>query len=422
MSDETPPFTVAPGEMEPAREALAAADEALGAVRAEHAAGRFPLLDVPHAVDDLGPAADAAKAFLKDTSDIVLLGTGGSSLGAQALAALRPRGATPRMHFFANLDAATWEESFASFDLKTTRFLSVSKSGATPETLMQTIAAADAIERAGGGKYLKHHFLAVSELKESPLVHFAGQIGCPLLPHPKDIGGRFSVLTVAGLLPAMLMGLDAESVRAGAREMTAPVLGGAAAAHIPAAEGAARHWTLLKAGRLNESVLWCYADRLERFGAWWRQLWGESLGKNGQGTTPVAVQGPVDQHSQLQLFLDGPGFAHFTIVTTDTAERGPRVPASRADALGVGYLGGHAMGDLAAAEARATAETLARRDRPVRRIHVPKIDERAMGALFMHFMLETVLMGRMTGVDPFGQPAVDEGKRLARSYLEGGRA
>src|SRR5262249_3759280 len=164
-----------------------------------------------------------------------------------------------------------------------------------------------------------------------------------------------------------------------------------------------------RAGRLRETVLWPYADNLKTFGPWWRQLWAESLGKGGQGSTPVAVLGPVDQHSQLQLFLDGPGGALFTIVTTDTAAKGPEVPKQEADRYGVAYLGGHRIGDLVAAEARATAETLAKRGRPVREINVPQIDERALGALLMHFMLETIMMGRLMGVDPFDQPAVEEG-------------
>jgi len=171
---------------------------------------------------------------------------------------------------------------------------------------------------------------------------------------------------------------------------------------------------------LRQTVLWAYADKLATLGGWWRQLWAESLGKNGKGSTPVAAVGPVDQHSQLQLFRDGPNEALFTLMTTDTEGKGLVVPAARAKALGLDYLAGRTMGDLVAVEARATAETLSRNQRAVRRIHVPKIDEFSMGALMMHFMLETILMGRLMGVDPFDQPGVEEGKVLAREYLGGG--
>jgi glucose-6-phosphate isomerase len=184
--------------------------------------------------------------------------------------------------------------------------------------------------------------------------------------------------------------------------------------------GAALHWALAREGRLKETVLWCYGDRLKTLGGWWRQLWAESLGKGGQGTTPVAALGPVDQHSQLQLFLDGPGGALFTLIDCATQGRGPVMPAADANRLGLSYLAGRRLGDLIAAEAKATAESLARRGRPVRRMTVNPLDERGLGALFMHFMLETILMGRLMGVDPFDQPAVEEGKVLARQYLESG--
>jgi glucose-6-phosphate isomerase len=362
--------------------------------------------------DDLAAARSFATTLSEDASEIFVLGTGGSSLGGQALAELVPdrEARRPRVRFFDNPDPFTYERALKAADLRTTRFLAISKSGGTAETLMQVLAAADALRAAGGEKYLARHFAVVTEPRKSPLRSFAEGIGCSILEHPTGIGGRYSVLSVVGLLPAILMGLDAEAIRAGAR---------AVLSHPDAAaEGAALHFALSRERDLRETVLWPYVDRLKTFGGWWRQLWAESLGKTGQGTTPVAALGPVDQHSQLQLFLDGPGGALFTLVTTDTAGKGPAVDADEARALGIAYLAGRHMGDLVDAEARATAETLARRGRPVRVMHVPEVNERAMGALFLHFMLETIVMGRLMGVDPFDQPAVEEGKVLARRYLE----
>ena len=372
-------------------------------------------------IDDLAEAEDVAATLSKDASDIFVLGIGGSSLGGQALAELADGGARPRVSFIDNLDPLSFDTALAGCDLKTTRFVAISKSGGTAETLMQTLCAAEAMKKAGGGKYLKRNFVVVTEPKASPLRQFAEAISCPILDHPTGIGGRYAVLSVVGLLPAMLMGLDAKALRAGARSVLAASLAAPSSSASPAS-GAALHAVLAKERALRETVLWCYADRLKTFGAWWRQLWAESLGKKGQGTTPVAALGPVDQHSQLQLFLDGPGAALFTLVTTDMAGAGPAVPAEQAAKLGLSYLADKRMGDLVAAEARATAETLAGRGRPVRQIHVPKLDERSLGALFMHFMLETILMGRLMGVDPFDQPAVEEGKVLARTYLEGKKA
>jgi glucose-6-phosphate isomerase len=295
--------------------------------------------------------------------------------------------------------------------MKTTRFVVISKSGGTAETLMQAVTAADVFDRLGAGKYLKYHFAVVSEPKDSPLLKFARAIDCPVLDHPTGIGGRYSVLSMVGVLPALLMGIDVAALRAGAAETLADP--------ARAAEGAALHFALSQAGRLDQTVLWAYADRLATLQGWWRQLWAESLGKDGKGSTPVGAVGPVDQHSQLQLFRDGPGKSLYTLLSTDMKGHGLAAPTQRAAALGIDYLGGKRMGDLVDAEVRATAQTLSRNGRPVRRIHMPVVDARSVGALMMHFMLETIVMGRLMGVDPFDQPGVEEGKVLAREYLAG---
>jgi glucose-6-phosphate isomerase len=399
--------------------ALAGASDALRWLRESKADRSIELLGIPERSDDIDRASEAAAKLAENTSEVAVLGIGGSSLGGQALLALRSSGSKgPKVRFFDNPDPLSWAEALAGFDLKSTRFVAISKSGGTAETLIQALTAADAIEKAGGGKYLKHHFLAITEPRRSPLREFAESIGAQVIDHPTGVGGRYSVLTVVGVLPAILMGLDVAQLRAGAAAVLAQALS-SDAADVPAAAGAALHQALAADGRLNQTVLWAYADRLHTFGSWWRQLWAESLGKNGKGSTPVSALGPVDQHSQLQLFRDGPANCLFTILSTETEGKGPAAPRERAEALGLSYLAGRTIGDLVAAEARATAETLARNGRPVRQIKLSKISEGSVGALMMHFMLETIVMGRLMGVDPFDQPGVEEGKVLARQYLEG---
>ena len=162
-----------------------------------------------------------------------------------------------------------------------------------------------------------------------------------------------------------------------------------------------------------------YADRLERFTRWYVQLWAESLGKDGKGTTPIAARGPVDQHSQLQLFIAGPRDKLFTVITTGAAGRGPRIDADLATLAGEPDFAGKTIGDLVAAQGRATAETLAKNGCPVRTIHIERLDETSLGELLMHFMLETIIAAHLLGVDPFDQPAVEEGKILAKQYLKG---
>lgn len=394
--------------------ALGGTMAALDWLRQQQKSKGLELLGVPARTDDVKAAAKQAAA-LKGFVTVAVLGIGGSSLGGQALTALRKK-TRPFVEFHDNPDPFSWTKALKRFDLKKTHFVAISKSGGTAETLMQVLTAADALEKLGV-KSLKKHFTIITEPHDSALAGFADSIGAVKLDHPLGVGGRYSVLTMVGLLPALLMGLDVKRLRAGAKAVLDEVLGAKSPDEAPAAVGAALHYALSEDDRLASTVLWPYADDLAVFGGWWRQLWAESLGKDGKGSTPVSVLGPVDQHSQLQMFRDGPNTALFTLVTVDTKGKGPAAPRARANALGLKYLAGKRLGDLVDAEARATAQTLHKNGRPVRQIHLPKVDEFHVGALMMHFMLETIIMGRLMAVDPFDQPGVEEGKILAREYL-----
>jgi glucose-6-phosphate isomerase len=190
-----------------------------------------------------------------------------------------------------------------------------------------------------------------------------------------------------------------------------PVLAGRAAAEIPAAIGAA----LAVASGKPIAVLMAYSEPARAHDALVRAA--ESLGKDGKGSTPLGALGPADQHSQLQLFLAGPRDKLFTVLTVGAAGRGPRVSAKLAARAGEPGLGGKSIGDLVAAQGRATPETLAANGCPVRTIHIDRLDATSLGELLMHFMLETIVAARLLGVDPFDQPAVEEGKVLAKRYL-----
>ena len=395
-------------------QAQAKSAAALDWLRDQHGSKSLELLGIPSATSDLRAATKQAAA-LKGFATVAVLGIGGSSLGGQALTALR-KVTKPYVEFHDNPDPFSWTSALKRFDLKKTHFIAISKSGGTAETLMQVLTAADALEKLGV-KNLKKHFTVITEPHKSALADFADSIGAVKLDHPTGVGGRYSVLTMVGALPGLAMGLNFKQLRAGAQAALDQVLNAKTPAEAPAAVGAALHYALSEQGRLATTILWPYADDLAVFGGWWRQLWAESLGKDGQGSTPVSVLGPVDQHSQLQLFRDGPGNALFTLMSVDTKGKGPAAPRARANALGLKYLAGKKLGDLVDAEARATAQTLFKNGRPVRRIHLAKVDEFHMGALMMHFMLETIIMGKLMGVDPFDQPGVEEGKILARQYL-----
>jgi glucose-6-phosphate isomerase len=407
--------------------ALERAEGALEALRK----GGLPLLQLPKTRDDLPALRDTAARLAQGATDIVLLGTGGSSLGGQTLAQLAGHAvpgvgslrAAPHLHFMDNLDAGTFKTLLERLPHQTTRFIAISKSGGTAETLMQTVAALTAVKAAGLETRVPDIFLGLTEPaksgKRNGLRDLLGKYRVPVLDHHTGVGGRFSALTNVGLLPAALLGLDIAAVREGAALALAPVLAKKKAAEVPAALGAALNVSLAAAEK-NISVLMAYADRLERFTHWYVQLWAESLGKNGKGTTPVAALGPVDQHSQVQLYLGGPRDKLLTVITIASAGQGPRMDADLAKLAGEPDFAGKTIGDLVAAEGRATAETLAKNGCPVRTIHLARLDEESLGELLMHFMLETIIAAHLLGVDAFDQPAVEEGKVLAKKYLTGG--
>ena len=403
-------------------EAMARAREARARVCAMYEDRALPLLRLPELEADMA-ASEGVAAFLKGgATDIVFLGTGGSSLGAQALAQLAGyrvpacEAALPaRLHFFDNLDARTMAEGLPALPLKTTRAFIVSKSGGTPETMVQALCLLAALDDAGLEP--ARHVAALTEPGDpaaNPLLKLARDHGLMLLDHDPAVGGRFSVLSNVGLVPAMVAGLDAKAVRAGAGEVMQAVLAGDDAAPVT---GAAVCVALQEARGMNVSVMMPYADRLRLFSAWYAQLWAESLGKEGLGSQPVAAAGPVDQHSQMQLFIDGPVGRLVNLISPATAGQGPRLPESLSSDPKLAYLAGRTVGDVTACQQTAAAEVLARNGRPVRVFAVDKVDERATGALMMHFMLETIMAGFMMGIDPFDQPAVEQGKVLTRDYL-----
>src|SRR5260221_962680 len=409
--------------------ALARAEEAINCLRARHGDRSLALLRLPETRTDLEMIRDTARQFADGATDIVILGTGGSSLGGQTLAQLAGHGvpgvgalrAPPQLHFIDNLDPDSYGAMLAKLPHATTRFITISKSGGTAETLMQTITALSAVKAQGLQTRIPDIFLGISEPakpgKANGLRALLEKFRVPLLDHDTGVGGRYSALTNVGLLPAAMLGLDVAAVLEGAGLALAPVLAKKPAAQVPAALGAALSVALAENNSTSISVLMAYCDRLQRFTHWYVQLWAESLGHKGKGTTPLAALGPVDQHSQLQLFIDGPRDKLFTVVTLDGAGLGTRIDGELAKIAGEPGFAGKTIGDLVVAEGRATAETLAKNGCPVRTIHVNKLDEERLGELMMQFMLETIIAAHLLGVDAFDQPAVEEGKVLAKKYL-----
>ncbi len=409
---------------------LSKAERALGSLRAAYNDGSLPLLRLPEKRDDLPICREALDSFLRGAKTVYMFGTGGSSLGGQALSqiagyrvpglSMADRG-KPNLHFFDNLDAHTLSTMLRDIEMKTARFIVISKSGGTPEPIVQCLSIVQALKEAGLEWNIAQHVLALTEPgnpDKNTLRRLAGIHGMSVIDHDSDIGGRYSALSNVGMLPALIAGLDVEAIREGAAEALAPVLNSVLAAECSPAVGAAVNVGLSEDHGHTAVVMMPYSDRLRLFSNWFAQLWAESLGKEGKGTAPIAAAGPVDQHSQFQLFNGGPKDKLVTIIMTNSAGSGPRINESYTSDPLVGYLAGRTVGDLTDAQQRATTETLARNGCAVRTISIDDVNERTTGALMMHFMLETIIAGHIMGVNPFDQPSVEESKVLTREYLK----
>ncbi|HWE76584.1 MAG TPA: glucose-6-phosphate isomerase [Stellaceae bacterium] len=400
---------------------LGRAAPALDKLRRIRDDGSLPLLGLPKRKDDIAELKRVLKTFRaaprQKFRDVIILGTGGSSLGGQTLNSLADERAQPRLHFLDNIDPATFESLFAAADPARTGVVAISKSGGTAETMTQFAICIDWLRAKLDPDAVGRHTIAITEPRDNPLRLLATRLKTPILDHDPGIGGRYSVLSNVGLLPAMLAGLDVAALRAGAGETLDAALGAGDPRDSGPALGAAIGVALSEKHNIGTTVILPYVDRLAHFGLWFRQLWAESLGKDGKGTTPIRAMGTVDQHSQLQLYLAGPADKMFTIVTSDMAGKGPVVSPDLASDPSLAYLTGKHMGDLMDAEQRATEQAFIRNGRPTRRFHITRLDEKTLGGLLMHFMLETIITADLIGVNAFDQPAVEEGKVIARQYL-----
>ncbi|MEE2829952.1 MAG: glucose-6-phosphate isomerase [Myxococcota bacterium] len=350
---------------------------------------------------------------------LVVLGMGGSALGARALTdALAPAAGQHRVEVVDSLDSSLVRGLLDRLDAKRTVVAAVSKSGSTVETLallkifqswLRTEAAAD----------WKQRIVFVTDPEEGELRRLAVAEGLEALPVPRDVGGRFSVLTAVGMLPASFLGLDVAAFHRGAVSNSEVETG---------PEGDAWRFALLhdawwQAG--SRGAVWMtYSERLRSLGAWYRQLWAESLGKraadgSGQGWTPLLFQGPGDQHSLLQLLQDGPPDKLITLVQVGDGPDGLCVPRGEPEAfdqLG-GYLSGSTLETVLEAEERGTLAALVAAGRPVARIVLPRLDEATLGALFAFYERVVAYTALLLGVCPFDQPGVEAGKRYAAALL-----
>ena len=377
-------------------------------------------LNLPSKKDDLDQLQQVADKY-RTFNNVVIFGTGGSSLGAEALQQIsditkRGNGA-PKLHIITNIDPYTYLARFKKMDLTKTGFIVISKSGKTVETIMQFLTVLPLLEAKIAPDTFKDTITFIAEPGNNPLRSLSKKYDIPVLDHDPKLGGRYSVFSLVGVLPALIVGLSGIEFRQGAKEILDQALN-TDISQVPSAIGASVAVGLLEHKNINISVLLAYSDRLGSLARWYRQLWAESLGKDGKGSTPLYGMGPVDQHSQLQLWLDGPKDKVFTVLRTEKDVKTENITDEALEGIGMDFLKGHSLGELMQASCDATTQTLSHKGRPTRVINITEITEKSMGAVMMHFILETVFSAFLLDVNPFDQPAVEHGKILIRSALE----
>lgn len=379
--------------------------------RADKAAA--PLLALPSETKDISDIIAQADVIKAHFRHIVIAGAGGSGLSGRTLATLATA-SHPPLHFLETIDPEAIQALLGICDAAHTHYIIISKSGTTAETLAQFYVLLDQVKHKVGADQVGAHFTIITSVEENPLRAAAQEFNIKVLDHVLGIGGRFSVLTNVGLISAALSGLDIRKLRLGAQSVVKELDSAQAPVDCQPALGAAIQYAFIEKG-YNISVMLPYAARLSGFSSWYRQSWAESLGKGNKGSTPIRAVGTTDQHSQLQLYLDGPRDKLFHLVTVKRAGTGQllHVPGTKE----LAYLRGKTTGDIMAAEQKATFETLVKNQCPVRCFELETLAEEQMGALIMHFTLEIIFMAELLKVNPFDQPAVEEGKRMAREYL-----
>ena len=398
-------------------------------------ADELGFLDLPGNAELHRQSTDFAARTRRQFDDVIVLGIGGSALGPIALrtALLKPqwnsltkeeRGGWPRLHVLDNVDPRTIAALLDRLDLARALFIVTSKSGGTAETMAQYLVVRARLQSAVGNE-VSRHLVFVTDPEKGALRTIARSEKIPALDIPPNVGGRYSVLTPVGVLPAALTGMDTAALLSGAAEIAKQCETSELSRNSAGTFATLQFLADTKLGR-HIHVLMPYSDPLRDIADWFVQLWAESLGKHrtagdpGIGPTPLAALGATDQHSKVQLFMEGPPDKTVSFISVDEEPVKVQIPKLHSDVKELGYLGGHRLGELLDIERRATAGALARRGRPNLTIHVDRPDARHLGVLFMFLEIATIYAGELYGINPLDQPGVELGKQFTYAML--GRA
>lgn len=429
-----------PGELKALEPVVAQAHRAL---RAERTGKKYGFYDLHNDKSIIGEVERAAKGFSRVRHEnLVVLGIGGSALGTTALVtALKApyynllsreaRGGRPRIFVMDNVDPETFHQMMRLCPPEKTLYNVISKSGGTAETLSQLLIVIEALEKAVGPSGLREH-LAVTTgalepgAKPNPLQALAKKRSLASFDVPPNVGGRFSVFSSVGLFPAAVLGMDLRALFAGCASMDKQC-SRASLKDNPAYLRAAVEYLGSRGKGKSISVMLPYADALRDVADWYRQIWAESLGKRCNldgsntawhaGQTPVKALGVTDQHSQLQLYLEGPNDKVITVLGVASYRQRVPIPKAGPSLKGPAYLHGSTLNKLMAAERKATVDSLKANDRPVMTVTFPRVNEFTVAELLYLLEVETAMAGRLFDVDAFDQPAVEQIKVLTRRKM-----
>jgi len=405
-------------------------------IKSEVAAGHLGFWKLPFEMRQavrLKPIIEAAETARASRDTLVVVGIGGSSLGTRMMVnALKHRyyNELPglerggmKIYFLENSDPDSFVELTDRLDLSHTLFNIVSKSGSTVETAAQYALVRELLMRRLPDTW-KKHLLFTTDPKEGSLRKMAAEEGIATLEIPSDVGGRFSILSAVGLFPALCLGLNVKDLLKGAADMAERCNSGGLFKN-PALTLALLHYMADTGLKKNMAVIFPYADKLQGWTEWFCQLWAESLGKAvdekgnpaGCGTTPIKALGAIDQHSQMQLYIEGPDDKLFVFVRNEKFVNAAKFPPKAKLPVAYDYLAGHSLSELIKAEEAASQFALIKTGRMSYEIKLPGINEYTLGQLLFLSEAMTAYAGYLYGVNPFDQPGVELGKKYAYGLM-----
>ncbi|NUM55385.1 MAG: glucose-6-phosphate isomerase [Candidatus Hydrogenedentes bacterium] len=395
--------------------------------------------DTPTLADVKSTAADFLK---RGYENFVVLGIGGSALGTTALVTAlrskfynllskRARGNHPRIFVMDNIDPDTFKRLMKLCPPQKTLYNVISKSGNTAETMSQLMIAVEAIEKKLGKGAVKDHVVVTSNPRgqgaSKSLLHpVADEYDLKCFAMPLNVGGRFSVFSTVGLFPAAMLGMDLDGLFEGCAAMDVRCARAELRENPAYLRAAIQYLSDTKKGKVM-SVMMPYSDALRDVADWYCQLWAESLGKKNSldgrevyiGQTPIKALGATDQHSQIQLYREGPNNKLINVIEVAKFDSSLKIPNTLASLAELEYLRGKTMNKLMAAELHGTIDALTLSKRPVSRITLPRVNEHTVAQLLYMLEAETAMAGRLYNVNTFDQPGVEEGKQIARKLMGG---